>query len=111
MKRKLARAKWLIVEGHSTIRNPDAFPVDIHRTSLRSTGGFLGASTWEEWPMKDGQFRVPGRVMNGNGKQACIFVIHVSEFDALIRAKRRQPQALPVEEVLRLGKCDPWASW
>ena len=47
--------------------------------------------------MKDGQFRVPGRVMNGDGEKAGIFVVHASEFDALVRAKRCQTEPIPVE--------------
>src|ERR1039457_4413264 len=110
MKGKLAGAKWLMVKGHSTIRNPDAFPVDIHLTSLRSAGGFLGTSTWEERTVKHRQFRLPEWIGNDDWEQAGIFVIHVVEFDTLIRAKLRQPQTPPMEEVCRYCQGDPWAS-
>ena len=45
--------------------------------------------------------RLPGWIGNGDGEEAGIFVIHVADFDALIRAKGREPQTLPVEEVRR----------
>ena len=71
--------------------------------------GFLRTSAGEKRSVEDGQFRVPGWIGNGDGEEAGIFVVHVGEFDALIRAEGREPEALPVEEVLRYGQGDPWA--
>ena len=89
------------VQGHWAVRNPDAFPIEIHLARCGLARGFLRASAGKKRPVKHGQFRVPGRVRDGDGKQAGIFVIHVVEFDALIRTESCEPQALSVEEVLR----------
>ena len=89
-----------VFKGHLTIRNPDAFPVDIHLTSRRSAGGFLWTSAREERTVEHRQFRLPGGIGNDDREKAGIFVIHVIEFDTLIRAKLRQPQTLPMEEIL-----------
>jgi len=37
----------------------------------------------EKRPVENGQFRVTGRIGNGDGKEAGVFVVHVGEFDAL----------------------------
>ena len=72
--------------------------------------GLLRTSAGEKRPVEDGQFRVTGRIGNGDGEEAGVFVVHVGEFDALIWAEVREPQALPVEEVFRYRKSDPWAT-
>jgi len=70
----------------------------------------LRTSARKKWPVQDGQLRVPGWIRNGDGEEAGVFIVHVGEFDALIGAEIREPQALPVEEVLRSRQSDPWAS-
>ena len=64
-------------------------------------GGLLRTRAGKKWPVEHGHFRVPGGIRNGDGEEAGIFVIHVAEFDALLRCKGGKPQALPVEEILR----------
>ena len=89
------------LQGHRAVGNPDAFPIEIHVTGRGVAGGFLRTSAGEKRPVKHGQLRMPGWIRNGDGEEAGIFVIHVAEFDAVIRTKGREPQTLPVEEVLR----------
>jgi len=72
-------------------------------------GGLLRTSAGQERPVEDGQLRVPGWIGNGDGEEAGVFVVHVGEFDALVRAEIREPQALPTEQVLRHRESDPWA--
>ena len=72
-------------------------------------GGFLRTSAGEKRPVEDGHFRMPGWIRNGDGEQAGVFVVHVVEFDALIRAEAREPEALPVEQILRYCQGDPRA--
>ena len=66
-------------------------------------------------PGNSGRWRIassgcPDGFGMATGKEAGVFVIHVAEFDTVVRTKSREPQALPVEEVLRYGQGDPWAS-
>ena len=108
---KLAEAtQFTALQRRRAVGNPDAFPLQIHLTGRGVASGFLRTSTREKRPVEDGQFRVPGWIRNGDGKQTGIFVIHISEFDALIRAEVGEPEALPVEEVLRYGQGDPRTS-
>jgi hypothetical protein len=60
--------------------------------------------------VKNREFRLPGRIRNGDGKYAGIFVIHVAGIDAMIRRKGREPYALPVKEILGYCPRDPWTS-
>ena len=111
MRGELAEAiRFTSLQGHRAVGNPDAFPIEIHLAGRGVAGGFLRASAGKKRPVEHGQFRMPGWIRNGDGEEAGIFVIHVDEFDAVIRAKGREPQTLPVEQILRHSQGDPWAS-
>ena len=53
--------------------------------------------------------RISRGIGNGDGEEAGILVVHVDEIDAVIRTKGREPETLPVEQILRYGQGDPWA--
>jgi hypothetical protein len=110
MRGELAEATWFTALQRRTIGNPDTFPLEIQLTGRGVASSFLGTSAGEKRPMEHGQFRVSGWIRNGDREEAGVFVIHVCEFDALIRAEIREPQALPVEQVFRYRQSDPWAT-
>src|SRR5271157_6143628 len=84
-----------------TVGNPDALTMEIHDAGCRLAGRFLRASPGKEGPVEDGHCRFPIRIGNGDGEDAGIFVVHAVELDALVRTEGREPQTLPVEQVLR----------
>ena len=84
-----------------TVGNPDALSMEIHRAGRRLAGRFLGTSPGKERPVEDRHGRFPLRIGDGDGEDAGILVVHAVELDAVIRAEGRQPQTLPVEQVLR----------
>ena len=98
------------IERHRTVGNPDAFPFEVHFAGRWVAGGFLGTRAGEKRPVEEGHFRMPGRIRNGDGEEAGVFVVHVVEINALIRAEGREPQTLPVEEVLRYCEGDARAA-
>ena len=51
--------------------------------------------------MEHGHLHFSGVIGNGDGKEAGILVIHMDEIDAVIRSKGREPQPLPMKQVLR----------
>ena len=97
------------LQGHRAVGNPDAFMIEIHHPGLGLAGGFLGTSAGEKRAMEDGQLHFPGVIGNGDGEEAGILVVHVDEIDAVIRLKGREPQTLPVKQILRYGQGDPRA--
>ena len=54
--------------------------------------------------MDQGQLQLPGVIGNGDREDTGILVIHMHEVDAVIRRKGRQPDPLPVEQILRHGQ-------
>ena len=99
---KMSETTWFTAfQGHPAVGNPDAFPIEIHLTNRGVAGGFLRTSAGKKRPVEHGQFRMAGWIRNGDGEEAGILVIHVADFDAVIPAKGREPQTLPVEEILR----------
>ena len=52
---------------------------------------------------------MPRRVVNRDRKEAGIFVVLITQFDAAPQSKGRQPHTCPVEEIFRLSQCDPRA--
>ena len=84
MGRKLAEStSFTAVQRRRAVRNPDALPLQIHLTGRGMASGLLRPSTGEKRPVEDGQFRVPGWIRNGDGKEAGVFIVHIGEFDAL----------------------------
>ena len=75
--------------------------IEIHHPRLGLAGCFLGTSIGEKGSMEDGHLHFPGVIGNGDGEEAGILVVHVDEIDAVIRIKGRQPQSLPVKQILR----------
>ena len=98
------------LQGHRAVGNPNAFMIEIHITRRGLAGGFLGTSAREKRAMDHGHLHFPSVIGNSDGEEAGIFVIHVDEIDALIRIKGREPQSLPVEQILRYGEAirGPW---
>src|ERR1019366_7714741 len=110
MRSKPAKASGCTaIQGHLTVGNPDAFPVEVQSTGCGVERGFFRTSAGKERPMEDGEFGSSGWIRDGNRKETGIFVVHVAELEAVIRREGRDPQTLPVEEVLRYGQGDPWA--
>jgi hypothetical protein len=93
---------------HGAIGDPDAFPVEIQFAGRRAPRGFLWTGAGKKRPVENGQLRLPGWIGNGDREEARVFVIHVVKFDTVIRTEGREPQTLPVEEVLRYSQGDPW---
>src|ERR1017187_1360397 len=94
--------------GHGTVGNPDAFPIEIGYARCRGACLFLRTSSGEERPVQDRQCWLSRWIRNGDRKDAGIFVVHAVELNALIRQEGNQPQALPMEQVLRYGQGDSW---
>ena len=92
-----------------TVGNPDALSMEIHHAGRRLADRFLGTSSGKERSVEDGHCRFPIRIGNGHGEDAGILVVHAVELDAFIRAEGREPQTLPVEQVLREGQGNPRA--
>ena len=74
--------------------------VEVHLARPTMAGGFLGTSAGEKGPMEKGHLHFSGVIGNGDGKEAGILVIHMDEIDAVIRLKGREPQSLPVKQIL-----------
>ena len=81
---------------------------------LRSTsrgagwcGRLLRTRAREQRPVQDGEFRPPGWIGDGDREETGILVVHAVGVDAGVVVREcREPQALPVEEVLRYGEGD-----
>jgi len=54
--------------------------------------------------MEHGQLHFPGVIGNGDREDAGILVIHVDEINASKGFKGRQPNPLPMEQILRHGQ-------
>ena len=108
---KEAEVLWFLsVRRHRTVRNPNAFMVEIDFAGAFVAGGFLGAGAGEKWPMKEGHLHLSAMIGNRDGKEAGVLVVHMDEIDALVRSKGREPESLPMEQILRNGEGDPWAN-
>ena len=81
--------------------------IDLARRGL--AGGFLGTRAGEKGAMEHGHLHFPGVIGDGDGEEAGILVVHVDEIDAVVGSKGRQPQSLPVEQILRFGQGNPRA--
>ena len=81
----------------------------IHDPGLRFADSLLGTGSGKERPVQEGHRRFPIRIGNGDGEDAGILVVHAIELDTVIRAEGREPQSLPVEQVLRYCQGDPRA--
>src|SRR5664279_5309904 len=101
MKIKRSGTKWLMVKRHLAVRNPDALFFDIHLANCRTAGCFLGASAWKERPVQQGQLRLSSGIGYDGWEEASILIVYVTEFDAVVRRKFREPKALPVEDIFR----------
>ena len=73
----------------------------IHNPGLALAGGFLGAGAGKKRTVKKGQLHFPGVIGNGDGEDAGVLVVHVDEINALKGFKGRQPDPLPMEQILR----------
>ena len=93
--------RFVRLQGHYAVGNPDAFPIEINLTSRGMANDFLGTGARKEWSVQDGQLRVPGWIRNSNRKETGVLVIYVAALDAMVRTKGREPETLPVEQVLR----------
>jgi hypothetical protein len=73
-------------------RKSRCFPDRDPRHGTRRGRRFPPDECREKRPVEHGQFRVPGWIGNGDGEEAGIFVIHVADFDAVIRPKVASPR-------------------
>src|ERR1017187_1915664 len=85
------------LNGHGTVGNPDAFPIEIGYARCRIACLFLRTSSWKKRPVQNRQGRLSRWIRNGDRKDAGILVVHAVELNALIRQEGNQSQALPVE--------------
>jgi CIC family chloride channel protein len=110
--RKLAEVTWSTgLQRKRAVGNPDTFAIKVHLTGCGVVaGGFLRTSSGKQRTVEERELRFPRLVRNGNREYAGVFVVDLAGIDAMIRRKGRQPQALPVEEVLRDCPGDPRAS-
>src|ERR1017187_1188100 len=98
MRGKVAQVTWITTrDGHGTVGNPDAFPIEIGYARCRIAYLFLRTSSWKERPVQDRQGWLSRWIRNGDRKDAGILVVHAVELNALIRQEGNQSQALPVE--------------
>ena len=96
-------------QRHRTIGNPDTFMREIHLARRGLAGSFLGTRAGEKRAMKHGHLHLSGVIGYGDGEEAGILVVHVDEIDSLEGRKGREPQPLPVEQVLGFGHGNPRA--
>ena len=75
--------------------------IAIHHPGLGLAGGFLGAGAGKKRTVEQGQLHFPGVIGNGDGEDAGVLVVHVDEINALKGLEGRQPDPLPVEQILR----------
>jgi hypothetical protein len=61
-------------------------------------------SSRRERPVQHGHRRLPGGIGNGDGGDAGILVLQTIELYAVIGTKAREPQAPPLELVVRYGQ-------
>ena len=94
---------------HRAVGNPDAFMVEIHIAGSVVAGGFLGTSAGKKGAMEEGHLHFSGVIGNGDGEEAGILVVHMDEINAVIRSKGREPEPLPVKQILRDGQGNPRA--
>ena len=80
------------------VGNPDALPMEIRRAGHRVARLFFWTRSWKERPVQNGHFGMPGRIRNGDREQTGVFVVHIVQFNSLIRTKTRQSQTPPVEK-------------
>jgi hypothetical protein len=110
MKCERAGAKRPVVQRHSAVGNPDAFPIHIYLASRGRTGGFFRTRTWKERAVEHGQFRFAGRIRNHGGEEARILAIHVAEIDVAAGCESRESQTLPMKEIFRNSQGNPGAT-
>src|ERR1017187_3225004 len=111
MRGKVAQVTWITTrDGHGTVGNPDAFPIEIGYAGCRVACLFFRTSSGKERPVQDRQRWLSRWIRNGDRKDAGILVVHAVELNALVWQEGSQSQALPAEQILRYGQGDPWAS-
>jgi hypothetical protein len=81
--------------------------IEIYNPGFGLASGFLRASAGKKRTVEKGQLHLPGVIGNGDGKDACVLVVHVNEIDALKGFKGRQPDPFPVKQILRHRQCNP----
>ena len=84
--------------------------IKVHHPRCGLARRFFGTSAREKRSMEHGHLHFPGVIRNGNREEAGILVVHVNEIDALKFSKGREPQSLPVKQILRYCQGDPWAT-
>jgi hypothetical protein len=60
--------------------------------------------------MQEGHLHLSAVAGNRDGKEAGVLVVHMDEIDALIRSKGREPESLPMDQILRNGEGNPWTN-
>ena len=80
---EFAGVKWLIVRCHSTVRNPNALPVNVYIPFRRTACGFFGASARKKRPVEHCQLRLTGWIGNDGWEKTGILVVNIIEVDAI----------------------------
>ncbi len=73
----------------------------IHNPGLALAGGFLGTGAEKKRSVKKGELHLSGVIGNGDGEDAGVLVVHIDEINALKGLEGRQPDPLPVKQILR----------
>ena len=82
---------------------------EIHLARRGLAGSFLGTRAGEKRAMEHGHLHFSGMIGYGDGEEAGILVVHVDEIDPVVRLEGREPQPLPVDQIVRYGESDPRA--
>ncbi len=59
--------------------------------------------------MKKGHLHLSTVTGNRDRKKTGILIVYMDEIDAVVRSESCEPQPLPMEQILRNGKGNPWA--
>src|SRR5450759_1277323 len=101
---KQSEMMWFgVVKANRTVRYPDGFMLNIHRTARSLASGFLRKSAWEKRPVKDTQLHFSGVIWNSDEEETGILIVYINKIDTEIWSKSHKPQTLPVKKILRHG--------
>lgn len=98
MRSELAKAQCLsTLQGSATIRDPDALLFNIRQTFSTERGDLFRASAGKKRTMEHTQLQLSGGVRYRDREQACVFVIYITQFNAVPMSVSRKPEAMPLE--------------
>src|ERR1700677_1780780 len=95
------RVILIALRHRAAIGNPNTFPIDVDGFGAHLTQLFFRTRSREQRPVQERNRVATRRVGNQSWKHARVFVVHIVESDAFVRAKRRKPYSAPMKQILR----------